>query len=57
MRPWLPTFLTIALGAVAAATPDIQAQIVKHPEAGIVFATVYAAIKGILTSPLQPPKQ
>lgn len=55
-KSWLPTFLTIALGAVSAATPQIQEEVGKHPDLAISLITAYAVLKGILPppTPFQP---
>lgn len=54
MKKWLPTFLTVALGGLAAATPQLQEQIGKHPDFATTLITAYAVLKGILPTPLQP---
>lgn len=54
MKKWFPLFITIALGGVSAASPEITQAIVNHPNLATGLATSIAVIKGLLPSPLQP---
>ena len=50
---WLPTFVSMLLGAFAVLTPDIQSAIVAHPNLATGIGFAYAILKGVLPSPLQ----
>lgn len=56
MKKWFPTFITIALGGLAAATPDIQKAVAEHPNFATGLVTAYAIIQGLIPSPVDKPK-
>jgi len=49
---WVPTIITVIVTVLGAFTPDIQAYVAHHPEAGVLVAGLYAFIKGLTPSPV-----
>jgi hypothetical protein len=49
---WFPTILTVAIGVLGQASPDIQAAVSQHPNLLLGLGTAYALLKGFLPSPI-----
>jgi hypothetical protein len=56
MKQWLPTIVTVAIGALSSLSPDIQAIVAQHPNLAIGLGTAYALLKGFLPSPIATQK-
>ena len=54
MTKWIPIAVTILLALVGALTPQINAYVAAHPAAAMVIAGVYAVLKGLMPSPVDP---
>lgn len=52
ITPWIPTLITIVLGAAAASTPQAQSYLAAHPTVSALVAAAYAILKGLLPSPV-----
>ena len=49
---WIPTVVTVVLGLAGAFTPQIESLVSSHPASAVIFAAVYAVVKGLLNTPL-----
>jgi hypothetical protein len=53
MKKWIPMVITITGMLVTAFSPAVQAFWGRHPEAAVAIIGGWAAVKGLLPSPLQ----
>ena len=49
---WIPTLVTFVLSIIGMSDSAIQTFVSHHPMSAVIFAAVYAIVKGLLASPL-----